>query len=281
MPRQRASRAQRADRGRVTRRQPRGRRGPSTGSDPSPARPGDPRPEVRPGRTTPMSVRRRARGRYSCPVTRPTPRTPLLAVRRSTSALTVGAAVAGALALVRLPGHLPSADDGALPAGRRRERHPRRRQGQRPRGRHERQGQGGVLSGQVINNGPRRNRHLRRSRRRAAADHEVAARSSAGLSGEAGVSPVTLPTGVGRAGLDARPDHRDERRRHRPGRGVPCCCPTCTTPRITPAAPSASATDEVGVADGPPRDGAGALARAGTRPVRLRRPRTCSPARAP
>ena len=76
-------------------------------------------------------------------VTRPTPRAPQLVVRRRTSVLTAGLAVAGALALSGCQLDVPAADDGALPAGRRRERHPGRGQGQRPRDHLERQGPAG------------------------------------------------------------------------------------------------------------------------------------------
>jgi hypothetical protein len=154
-------------------------------------------------------------------------------VRRSTSALTVGAAVAGALALsgcqVTSPqqttvpyqpadgvnltlGDVKVNDLVVITSAK---------------------GKEGVLSGQVITfaapgGGPQLTK-------------KVAAGSSAGLSGEAGVSPVTLPTvsvepgsmldltiGTSAAGTDQV--------------AVPVLLPDLYYSSITPAAPSASAT---------------------------------------
>ena len=163
-------------------------------------------------------------------------------MRRSTSVLTVGAAVAGALALsgcqVTSPqqttvpyqpadgvnvvlGDVKVNDLVVITSAK---------------------GKEGVLSGQVINNGPQ-----------AATvtfatpgggpelTKKVAARSTTRLSGEAGVSPVTLPTvsvepgsvldltiGTSSAGTNQV--------------GVPVLLPDLYYSSITPAAPSASAT---------------------------------------
>jgi len=175
-------------------------------------------------------------------VTRPTPRTPLLALRRSTSVLTVGAAVAGALALsgcqVTSPqqttvpyqpadgvnvtlGDVKVNDLVVVTSGK---------------------GKEGVLSGQVINNGsqaatvtftaPGGGPQLTK---------KVGPGATAQLSGEAGASPVTLPTvsvepgsmldltiGTSSAGTDQVE--------------VPVLLPDLYYSTITPAAPSASAT---------------------------------------
>jgi hypothetical protein len=163
-------------------------------------------------------------------------------VRRSTSVLTVGAAVAGSLALsgcqVTSPqqttvpyqpadgvnvvlGDVKVNDLVVITSAK---------------------GKEGVLSGQVINNGPQ-----------AATvtfatpgggpelTKKVAARSTTRLSGEAGVSPVTLPTvsvepgsmldltiGTSSAGTNQV--------------GVPVLLPDLYYSSITPAAPSAGAT---------------------------------------
>ena len=289
MPRQRASRAQRADRGRVT-------AAPATGSMRAVHRgvtPGPPAPETR-GRGVrdgvarhPVSVRAPgSRGRYSCPVTRPTPRTRLLAVRRSTSVLTVGAAVAGALALsgcqVTSPqqttvpyqpadgvnvvlGDVKVNDLVVITSAK---------------------GKEGVLSGQVINNGPQAgNRHLRQlpavGRQ---LTKKVAARSTTRLVRRGRRQPRHAAHRVGRAGLDARPDHRDEQRRHQPGRGSRAAARPVLLQHHPRRALRQRHARSRRRRRGPSRHGAGPLpgprttARAPV--VRLRRPRTCSPARA-
>jgi hypothetical protein len=163
-------------------------------------------------------------------------------VRRSTSALTVGAAVAGALALsgcqVTSPqqttvpyqpadgvnitlGDVKVNDLVVITSAK---------------------GKEGVLSGQVINNGPQTATvTFTAPGGGPQLTKKVAAGSSTALSGEAGVSPVTLPTvsvepgsmldltiGTSAAGSDQV--------------AVPVLLPDLYYSSITPAAPSASAT---------------------------------------
>ena len=163
-------------------------------------------------------------------------------MRRSTSVLTVGAAVAGALALsgcqVTSPqqttvpyqpadgvnitlGDVKVNDLVVITSAK---------------------GKEGVLSGQVINNGPQEATvTIAAPGGGPQLTKKVAARSTTRLSGEAGVSPVTLPTvpvepgsmldltvGTSSAGTNQV--------------GVPVLLPDLYYSSITPAAPSASPT---------------------------------------
>ena len=107
-------------------------------------------------------------------------------------------------------------------------RHPRRRHGRPAWSSPSAKGKAGVLVGAVINNGPPGgSRHLRRPRRRRRSDDHGrrALAEPARRRAPADQPPSRCPTHAGRAGLDARPDRRDERRRHRPVGGRPCSLP--------------------------------------------------------
>ena len=153
------------------------------------------------GGPRPDAAGRRARagrapgGRYSGAVTRPTPRAPQLVVRRSTSVLTAGLAVAGALALsgcqltspqqTTVPYQPADGVDVTLGAVK----------VERPRAHRERQGPAGrPLGADHQQRRPGGNRHHRRAGRRAAVTKQVAAGSMTRLSGESPGSPATLPT---------------------------------------------------------------------------------------
>ena len=119
---------------------------------------------------------------------------------------------------LRMPADVPAADDGALPAGRRRGHHPGRGQGERPRDHLQRQGPAGRPVG------------ADRQQRRPAGDrHHLRAGGARGHQagraqlhdppvGRVRDEPRHAALGVGRAGLPDEPHGRHERRRQQRGR---------------------------------------------------------------
>ena len=250
-----------------------------------------------------MPVRATGRGRYSGPVTRPTPRAPQLVVRRSTSVLTAGAGRGRGAGPLRVPAHLPAADDGALPAGRRRERHPRRvkvndlvivSSGQGPAGRPVRAGRqqrppAGDVTIAAPGGGPRADQAgrapaprpaLRRGRRSPATLPTVPVEPGSLVDLTVGTSAAGSDQ-VGGPGAAAEPVLLDLT----PAGSSPSPSATPTRPRAPDAA--ADHVHRRPLSPPPPArpTRVGRRTPAGVRPTRggvraVRQPRTCSPARA-